>query len=136
MMFTSPRYSTLAQAHLIKSVSCEILLVPETRPPVVEEILGALPLQIVRIPSNEDLFDRSYPHYPFEKTFEQARHEPLVVLHTSGSTGMPKSIVWTHDWAASFTGERTLPAPVGFESSDDLLVGKRILSLLPHFHVG
>jgi acyl-coenzyme A synthetase/AMP-(fatty) acid ligase len=41
----------------------------------------------VTIPSFEELCKREYPHYVYEKTFESARHEPLVVVHTSGSTG-------------------------------------------------
>lgn len=33
------------------------------------------------------------PHFPYEKTFEQAQWDPVVVLHTSGSTGLPKPVV-------------------------------------------
>lgn len=33
------------------------------------------------------------PHVPFNRTFEQAEWEPLCVLHTSGSTGLPKPIL-------------------------------------------
>lgn len=69
------------------------------------------------------------------QNFEDARHEPLVVLHTSGTTGLPKPIIWTHDWAASFGRERRLPPPPGFNSSDRLLYGNRILSLMPPFHM-
>lgn len=32
-------------------------------------------------------------HYPFDKTFEEAEWEPLCVLHTSGSTGLPKPVL-------------------------------------------
>lgn len=30
--------------------------------------------------------------FPFDRTFEQAEWDPLCVLHTSGSTGLPKPI--------------------------------------------
>ena len=83
----------------------------------------------------EDLLHQDHPHYHFDKTFEQARSEPLVVLHTSGTTGLPKPIIWTHDWAASFARERQLSPPPGFKSSDALLLGNRLLSLMAPFHV-
>lgn len=135
MLFTSPRYSTLAQVNLIKLVECKILLAPAARPPVTDGILESYEMQVYQIPELEELFDQDHPHYPFEKTFDQARGEPLVVLHTSGTTGLPKPIIWTHDWAASFAREHQLAPPLGFESSDSLLSGNRVLSLMPPFHV-
>jgi acyl-coenzyme A synthetase/AMP-(fatty) acid ligase len=36
------------------------------------------------------------PVYPYTKTFAQARQDPFVVLHTSGSTGFPKFVILTH----------------------------------------
>lgn len=135
MLFTSPRYSTLAQVNLINAVSCRTLLVPEAMPPAADLILEAARLRVFHIPSIEELFDRKYPYYRFERSFEQARHEPLVALHTSGTAGLPKPIIWTHEWAASFAQERRLSPPAGFESSDSLLYGNRVLSLMPPFHV-
>lgn len=111
------------------------MLAPAARPPVTDEILDVHEMQVYQIPELEELLDQDHPHYHFEKTFEQARGEPLVVLHTSGTTGLPKPIIWTHDWAASFARERQLPPPSGFESSDSLLLGNRVLSMMPPFHV-
>ncbi len=37
---------------------------------------------------------------PYSKAFEGARWEPLCVLHTSGSTGIPKPIVVRHGMIA------------------------------------
>ena len=31
--------------------------------------------------------------YSYSKTFEEARYEPFVAVHTSGSTGMPKKLL-------------------------------------------
>lgn len=30
--------------------------------------------------------------YLYEKTFEEARYEPFAVVHSSGSTGMPRKL--------------------------------------------
>lgn len=33
------------------------------------------------------------PDFPYNRTFEEAKWDPFVVLHTSGSTGLPKPVV-------------------------------------------
>lgn len=37
--------------------------------------------------------EKRVPHFPYNKTYEEAQWDPVVVLHTSGSTGFPKPIV-------------------------------------------
>lgn len=54
----------------------------------VDDILAARPMKHVVIPDLEELLDQTKaPHYPYEKTFEEAKNDPYVVLHTSGTTG-------------------------------------------------
>ena len=73
-------------------------------------------------------------HYSFVGTFEEARKEPLIVLHTSGTTGLPKPIIWTHDWAATAAQQLGLEPPPGFDNNDKLLFGVRLLGLMAPFH--
>jgi acyl-coenzyme A synthetase/AMP-(fatty) acid ligase len=41
------------------------------------------------------------PEYPFRKTFEEAKDDPFLILHTSGSTGLPKPITYPNSvWSA------------------------------------
>lgn len=135
MLFTSPRYSALSQMKLMKDTNCLTLLVPSIRPPVSNMILEVYEMRVYQIPELNDLLDQDHSPYPYEKTFDEARNEPLVALHTSGSTGFPKPIIWTHGWAASFARERYLAPPLGFDSIDRLMLGVRLLSLMPPFHV-
>ena len=92
-------------------------------------------MKVFVIPSHDDLFGRAHPDFSYDKTFEQARNEPLVVLHTSGTTGLPKPITWTHDWASGFVWERMLLPPEGFERTEEAFIGERTFSLFPPFHV-
>lgn len=39
------------------------------------------------IPSFDDMVNSAPKHYPYDKEFDQAINEPLLVLHSSGSTG-------------------------------------------------
>ena len=119
----------------MKLVSCKTMLLSEERPPVIDSILEEYKMRTLQIPKLDELLGQTHPDYPFDKNFEDARNEPLVVLHTSGTTGLPKPIIWTHDWAASFGQQRHSTPPPGFELSDGLLLGTRILSLMPPYHV-
>lgn len=46
------------------------------------------------------LADEKVPHVPYTKDFEEARWDPVLVLHTSGSTGTPKPIIGRHGMIA------------------------------------
>lgn len=135
MLFPSPRQSTLAHVNLMRLTKCQTILATDTGIPAIDMILESYQMQFFQIPKLEELLDQKYLDYQFDKTFEEARTEPLVVLHTSGTTGFPKPIIWTHDWAASFAQQRDLAPPSGLNNADTLLLGKRVLSLTPPFHV-
>lgn len=49
------------------------------------------------------------PHFPYTKTFDEAEWEPFVVLHTSGSTGLPKPIVVRNGMFTGIDGYHNLP---------------------------
>ncbi|TGO32914.1 hypothetical protein BHYA_0279g00060 [Botrytis hyacinthi] len=78
-------------------VSCEILLVPEKLPAITQSLLSKRQMRTLRIQNPEDLLsESSVLSYSYTKTFDQARYEPFLVLHTSGSTGIQKPIILTH----------------------------------------
>ena len=45
--------------------------------------------------------------YLYEKTFEEARQDPIMIVHTSGTTGMPKPIVLNHAIYATIDAQMT-----------------------------
>jgi len=54
----------------------------------------------ITMPAIEHLLHTPAEPVPYNKTFEEAEWEPLVVMHTSGSTGDPKPVVVRHGaWA-------------------------------------
>ena len=101
----------------------------------MEGILKARSLQLLDSPSLDDLLANTYPHYPFRKSFAEARNEPLVVVHTSGTTGVPKPIVYSHDFAASFIQWGQMEPPPGFETQGSHCQSNRFFITLPFFHV-
>lgn len=57
-----------------------------------------------------------------------------VNSHTSGSTGIPKPITWTHETIKRYIRAASLNAPEGYISQETLLTGKRQFLCLPLFH--
>lgn len=67
-------------------------------------------MQAVEVSSLESWFpENEVPHFPYTKTFEQAEWEPFIVLHTSGSTGLPKPIVVRQGMWAGMDAYHNLP---------------------------
>lgn len=112
------------------------MLLPSTPFPVVAEVLAQRPMRTFDFPSVEHFLAADPPPYPFTKTFGASKHEPLVCLHTSGTTGFPKPVFWTHDWLDSVAQGHYAPAPAGYERLDDLMLGpqRRVMTLFPAFH--
>ena len=92
MLFTSPRNSLAAHVNLFVSTDCHTMITTDPRPPPVIGLLAANPMRVLTVPGLEELLTAEYPHYPYAKTYEEARNDPFVVLHTSGSTGNSLSI--------------------------------------------
>jgi acyl-coenzyme A synthetase/AMP-(fatty) acid ligase len=136
MLFPTPRYGTEAVTRLIASVDGNVMLVPSEASSVVSEVLLKRPMRKSDFPSVEDLLTSSTAPYTWTKTFASNKHEPLVCLHTSGTTGFPKTIIWTHDWASSVVQAHLLPTPAGYERSEKLTEGprRRALTLFPPMH--
>ena len=87
------------------------------------------------MPTLEDLLmTEEGPVYPYSKTYSQAKQEPFVVLHTSGSTGLPKPVSLNHGTLAHHDLFLDAPLLGGKALNLARFSGKRVLFCLPHFH--
>ncbi|KAF2180762.1 acetyl-CoA synthetase-like protein [Zopfia rhizophila CBS 207.26] len=136
MLFPSPTYSPAAHANLLQQSNSTALLVPAIRPSVIDTVLEVYELEVFQIPSVLDLLNGVYSHFEFSRTFEEAEAEPLVVLPTSGTTGFPKPVIWTHGWADSYAGQRyaSLAPPEDSCTPESTMLGVRTLCLCPPSH--
>ncbi|TGJ88071.1 hypothetical protein E0Z10_g689 [Xylaria hypoxylon] len=93
-LFISPRNSQQAQINLFEKTDCRILWFAEPFKSAVQSWLKEREMQTLQVSPLQQWFPtEKVPHFPYEKTFEQAEWEPFCVMHTSGSTGLPKPIV-------------------------------------------
>ncbi|KAL9018038.1 MAG: hypothetical protein Q9185_004640 [Variospora sp. 1 TL-2023] len=100
-------------------------------------------MQVLDLPVIDELLDElldvaSTVSFPYEKTFDEAIQDPFCLLHTSGSTGPPKPVPWSHGLIGTMDAVRLLPPTEG----DDGLApwtslwkeGDRIYSSFPMSH--
>jgi acyl-coenzyme A synthetase/AMP-(fatty) acid ligase len=83
---------------LIASTDCKAWIYAEDDPkgPLVDKDTQ---LQTCALPSLDWMLDANeQDRYPYDKTFEQAAHDVIVIIHTSGTTGLPKPIYQTNGY--------------------------------------
>lgn len=136
MLLNSPRNTLDAHLSLFKKMQCETFLLPPNFPlPVIKQILAAREMRVVDIPVLQHwIRDEPVDVYPYTKTFAEARLDPFVVLHTSGSTGMPKPVVQRHANIAAIDAFASLPS-LGLEPAfPAICAGSRVYIAYPLFH--
>ncbi|PQE08772.1 AMP-binding enzyme protein [Rutstroemia sp. NJR-2017a BVV2] len=81
-----------------RRTECNIYMRPESMASVVDHVARRREgLQIVAAPALEDLLqDKPAQQFRYQKSWEEARDNPWLVFHTSGTTGYPKPITYTH----------------------------------------
>ena len=133
MFFPSPRNSLEAHLSLLNETATTHYITPAEELPVLASILKKKPLPKLVIPSLESLLDETpVDGFPFGKSFEEARMDPFLILHTSGSTGIPKAIVIRHGYTT------TMDAYQRFDGGSEVFrrVGEqRVFNPFPPFHM-
>ncbi|KAI2602180.1 acetyl-CoA synthetase-like protein [Hypoxylon sp. NC1633] len=136
-LFISPRNSQEAQISLFESTECRLLAFPEPMRVVVQPWLRERHMKAIEVSPIESWFpEHEVKHFPYNKTFEQAEWEPAFVLHTSGSSGIPKAIVNTHGLAALTDGFHDIPERDGLKTwvRGFTEVARKLLVPMPLFH--
>ena len=87
MLFTSPRNSVQGHINLFNVLECDIIVTTNPQPPPVTALLASHPMKTLHIPGVAELLDRKHARYAYTKTYEEARDDPFLSIHTSGSTG-------------------------------------------------
>lgn len=141
-LLSSPRNTLEAHLSLLEKTDCNTFLLPPVFPlPVVKQIQGARPMRVLEIATAPHWLDdlpsaseADEPAYPFTKTYAEARHEPWVTLHTSGSTGVPKAIAQRHATYAPIESYQRIPEHLGGPAYPSSCKGRRMYLGLPLFH--
>lgn len=107
-----------------------------------KQVVGGRDMKTLVGPTMDEILDDDAgepTQYPFTKTWDEIKRKPLCVLHTSGSTGMPKPIYISHEYTASGAEIQYIPEIDGHMTllAEYIRVpGRRIYVTFPPFHVG
>ena len=77
--------------------------------------------------------EREVP-YTYDKSFGQAKLEPFVIVHTSGSTGAPKVVTQAHGTIAALDAYQMIPSFQGPRGPGYHLQSTRHFVPFPLFH--
>ena len=136
ILLPAPRNSIEGILNLFETTDCQVLL--RSSATKVNHIRSRRDMKVITIPEQDEWLsesDNTVRKYPYHKTFEDARYDPAIVLHTSGSTGLPKPITWTHGAICSVDNHHLLSPLDGFDALIVAFKGRsRIFSALPPFH--
>jgi acyl-CoA synthetase (AMP-forming)/AMP-acid ligase II len=93
-------------------------------------------MELVTIDSVEHLLSVTSAPFPYNKSVEQTRWDPLAVLHTSGSTGTPKPIVVRQGNMHAFQKMLHMPKfhDSNFAMAEWETRANRLLIVMPMFH--
>lgn len=125
---------------ILNRSNCDIWVTPDERPEALPDFLAARPMQVLEIPEILELLNsKPVPNFPYDKTFQEAASDPFCVLHTSGSTGLPKPIIWKNSLVGTVDAYRLLPEAesAGRRPWTSVFTeGDRYYSAFPLYHVG
>ena len=110
---------------------------PESYQSIIQPWLHEQDMKAVVVGPVERWLSEEVPHFPYNKTFGEAEWSPLVVLHTSGSSGIPKPIVCRQGMLAIGDAYRDLPDWQGTQpwirkfSESERMLNPSVLPLVP-----
>ncbi|KXH35137.1 thioester reductase domain-containing protein [Colletotrichum simmondsii] len=135
-LLISPRNSFEGQMNLFEKTDCHIICFDSSFKDVIQPLLEERPMDAIMVSSADAwLSEDEVPHFPYNKTYEEAENDPVVVLHTSGSTGLPKPIVARVGMMAVADAFHNVPDFMGSENCvKSIMHGTRLFLPMPLFH--
>ncbi|OTB19794.1 hypothetical protein K445DRAFT_52566 [Daldinia sp. EC12] len=141
LLLLSPRNTPLVNVSLMDQTESTVLLHTSDVTPIVRQIQDRAASQVVTqvVPSFDEMMNSNPDHYPYTASFDSNKNDPVVVLHSSGSTGLPKPVTMTHGTFAALDNQRNLQIPPDRERRDNMMWEfdgeARVYTIFPFFHV-
>ncbi|KAL1885457.1 putative NRPS-like protein biosynthetic cluster [Paecilomyces lecythidis] len=137
-LLPSTRNSDDAFLHLLKATECSKFVCGVERKARILDIKKLKPdLEIIEIPSLAEMLANEAQHYPYNRTYEEVKDETCLIIHSSGTTGIPKPVPLTHGYIACLDRNAFMPHPPNRKSTlwYDLTRKDLLLGTTPFFHL-
>ncbi|KAJ5961009.1 uncharacterized protein N7479_008159 [Penicillium vulpinum] len=136
----STRNSDEAHVHLFKATNCTKFFFSEERQIRTLEIQGHLPaLDIFQVPTIKKILsdEIGLRHYPYTKSYADAENDTICIIHSSGTTAMPKPVYLTNGFFMAMDSLSNLIKSSGRQPSMfyDLDQTELVLGTPPFFHI-
>ncbi|RAL04515.1 acetyl-CoA synthetase-like protein [Aspergillus ibericus CBS 121593] len=136
----SSKNSNEAQLYLLDETKCNRFFYSVERERKATELKQLRPeLDLFQLPSLDDILEseEGIRPYPFTQSYDEAEDEVFLIVHSSGSTGMPKPIPLTHGYFSTLDAIAYLPRPDNRRLTffSDLGPGNLAVSVVPFFHM-
>ncbi|KAI0147491.1 hypothetical protein GGR57DRAFT_476649 [Xylariaceae sp. FL1272] len=140
LLLPSPRNPPSINASLMGQTKSTKLLYAAEVAPIVNQLSSVVPsLHATVVPSFDEMMMSSPGPFPYDMSFDKCRDDPVVVLHSSGSTGLPKPITMTHGSFAVLDNEHNLREVPGRRKRDWSMWTfdgeARVYTVFPFFHL-
>ncbi|KAJ6092951.1 hypothetical protein N7486_008240 [Penicillium sp. IBT 16267x] len=136
----STRNADEAHIHLLKATKCTKFFFSEERSTRVLELKELYSdLEIFQVPSVKLMLadESGLTPYRYEKSYEEAEDMTMCIIHSSGTTGMPKPVPLTNGFWSALDNLDSLTWPEGRQPSLYFQLGQQGLALAttPFFHL-
>ncbi|KAI1879087.1 hypothetical protein JX265_003264 [Neoarthrinium moseri] len=134
LLLSSPRNSVEGHISLTKESGCEFWFTASGTDN--DGFIKQLQIPSAEVPDLPDLLSSTVvPLYPYEKQFHEGYSDVLALLHTSGSTGLPKLVPLYLGTAATIDAFHVMEPIDGKMPNPVEWAGTRMLCAMPLFHV-
>ncbi|KIM95835.1 hypothetical protein OIDMADRAFT_133809 [Oidiodendron maius Zn] len=139
ILIPSTRNAVSNTVSLLNATKCSKLFYAGPLAAHAQKIADATPdgLGTFEIPDLEFMVHQVTDHYSYTKTWEEAKRDTAMIVHTSGSTGAPKPIYYNHIHLNRPDRDHLVEPVRGRISADTTLLGKSKLTFIgtPFFHL-
>lgn len=138
ILLPSPRNAVQNTAALLEQTECKTIFYSgdlSTQEPELQKLIPGL--KMISVPSLTEMTTAKTEHYPYTKTWDEARKDVVLIVHTSGSTGVPKRIAYNQTVLGRIDMEFALPPVEGRTLSSTGLCkpGKPVLCGTNFYHL-